>query len=442
MIAKGCDGERDAGPEETLMRRLLWRLMPLIALTYFVSVVDKANVGFAKLQMIDDLGMSEAAFGFGASLFFLAMLIFELPSSLLARRFGLRFWVARIMLSWGVITTVLAFTKTPTMFYALRFLLGVSEAGLYAALLYYLSQWFPQSYKARVTGLLTLGSAFGNGFGSLLSGPILGLDGRLGLGGWQWLFLVTGALPLVAAGIIWRWLPSRIDDARFLSAAEREMVRSAVARDEPQSLAVGQHFLSVLWSLRVLGLSVVFVAILTALFGVIYWIPTVAQSFAASSSQIGLLSALPWAMVAFALVVVPPRLQSTRQISIGMACVAALGCVLFLGSIHGATPVVRFACIVMGTPCISLLITCFWTIPGRYFSGVHAAAALAVISTYGNIGGFFAQNLMPWAASVTGNAVGAMYVPAACLGLIAAGVLVVVVRAPAELPHQISVIRI
>lgn len=422
--------------EDRLTARLVWRIMPLIALAYFVSVIDKSNVGFAKLQMLDDLKMTEAAFGFGASMFFVAMLMFELPSSLFARRFGLPFWTARIMISWGLITLSMIYVSSPSMFYALRFLLGVAEAGLYPAILFYLACWFPHRHKARATGFLTLGSAFGNGLGAAMSGPLLDLDGVGGMAGWQWLFLITGILPLVTAVVVWRLLPNRIEDATFLSQHERNVLRSAVERDMPP-LAQGKHFMTLLWDPRACGLAVVFIVILTALFGVIYWLPTLVKAFDVNGTTTGLVSAVPWTLVALALLTIPPLLKTPRQVSLAMAVLAAVGSLLFFaGTIATTQPWLQFLCIAFGTPCISLLITCFWTIPMRRFSGVHAAAALAVISTYGNAGGFFAQNLMPWAARVTGTAAGAMYVPTACLALIATGALASMMRSSARVATQ------
>jgi MFS family permease len=410
-------------PEDAIVRRLLWRLMPLITLVYLTSVIDKANIGFAKLQMIRDLEVSEQAFGFGASLFFVAMLVCEIPSSLMAFRFGLRGWAARIMLTWAACTLLLAATNGPLMLCILRFLLGVAEAGLYPAIVFYISQWFPDRHRAAATGMLTLGSALGNGAAALASGPLLDLDGVLGLAGWQWLFVATGVLPLVAAGVIWRWLPSRIGDARFLTADEKACLQDAVQRDH-RAGAPPKLIVSVLWQPAVLFYSAMFIVILTALYGVIYWTPTVVKAFAPSGAAIGVLSAGPWAVVAVMLVTLPRRLKSPAAIAGAMAAFGLGGAALFALGMSVEQPALRYLGLVLGTPCISLLITCFWTWPSRRYSGVEAAAAFAAISTYGNLGGFLAQNLMPWAARTAGSAAGALAVPAISLAIVGAGALI------------------
>ncbi len=207
-----------ARDERQIIERIIWRIMPLVVLMYLAAIIDRANVGFAKLQMVGDLKMSEAAFGHGSSLFFVGYLLFEIPSTLAVHKFGARIWFARIMMSWGVATVLLAFAFDGVNFAILRILLGIAEAGLYPGAIYYLTLWFPQQYQTRVVGFLTLGSAFGNMFGSLMGGPLLDLNGLFGLAGWQWVFLVTGLPPIVLTGIVLWFLPNRPADATFLSA--------------------------------------------------------------------------------------------------------------------------------------------------------------------------------------------------------------------------------
>jgi MFS family permease len=428
----------DIAAEDALAKRMTRRIMPIVIMIYFVAILDKSNIGFAKLQMIGDLKMTEAMFGLGASLFFVGMLLAEVPSSLMAFRFGVRPWITRIMLTWSVATLLLAFVGSPHALYLLRFLLGLTEAGLYPALLFYLSLWFPTRHLARATGLFTLGSAFGNGVGALASGPLLDLNGVAGLAGWQWLFIVTGILPLFAAVVVWRFLPSRISDARFLNDEEKALLTAAVARDRPAQPP--KPVWTVFWSLRVLAFSAAFIVILTALFGVIYWTPTVVRQFASTGSLNGVLSAAPWLIVGLSLLIIPPRLKTPRSILFAMAAIGLTGATLFLLSMHFEQPVVRYVCLALGTPCISLSIACFWTWPGRYFSGLHAAAAIAAISTYGNLGGFFAQNLMPWAAGVGGGPAGALAVPAVCLALVGVTALGIALRPAAPLTPETSLV--
>lgn len=406
--------------EQALYKRVMWRIMPIIIAIYFVAIVDKSNVGFAKLQMISGLGLTEQAFAFGSSLFFIGLLIFEIPSSLLAKRFGLRIWVTRILLTWAAITWAMVFVQEVTLFNVLRFLLGVAEAGLYPAILFYTACWFPTRYRAQAFGLMTLGSALGNGFGAIVSGSLLDMTGLLGLQGWQWLFVVTGAMPLLVAIVVWFFLPSQIADAKFLSQAEKDRIERDVSADAAPELG-SKTFTSVFWDPRVLVLSAGFIVVLTALMGLIYWLPTVIYEFDVSGTALGLLSALPWGFVAIALIVIPPYLSTSRRVDIATSILGGLGALLFLVSILAEHNWLRLAAVCLATPCISLLLTCFWTHPAKYFAGTRAAAAIAVVATYGNLGGFFAQNLMPWAAEKMGYAAGGLIVPMVCLLLTGLG---------------------
>jgi MFS family permease len=409
----------ETSQEQHLMRRLMWRLMPLVVLMYLVAIIDRANVGFAKLQMVGALGMSEVVYGLGASLFFIGYLVFEIPSALAVHRYGARRWFARIMLTWGIVTVLLGFTSSGPMFYTLRFLLGVAEAGLYPGLIYYLTLWFPQRYQVRVVGLLTLGSAFGNMSGSLLGGALLDLNGVLGLAGWQWVFVATGLPPILLTAAVLRWLPDTPAQAGFLEPGEKALLDGAIRRDKPKPIAHGNP-LKVLLDGKVLFFSLLYILILTSLYGVIYWLPTVVKAFGVSGTVNGLLNMVPWALAAVMLVWLPRRLKQENVVLSALAVIALLGLLCFFSSTMLGDNRLRFIALAVGTPCISLLLPCFWSLPSRHFTGATAATSIAAISTVGNLGGFAAQNLMPWVGAVSGSAVGAMLVPALCLTALAA----------------------
>lgn len=400
--------------ERQLIRRLMWRIMPLVTLMYLVAIIDRANVGFAKLQMVRALHMSEVAYGLGASLFFIGYLVFELPSALAVHRYGARLWFARIMLTWGIVTVLLAFAFSGPVFYSLRFLLGVAEAGLYPGAIYFLTLWFPQRYQVRMLGILTLGSAFGNLSGSILAGTLLDLDGILGLDGWQWVFLATGIPPIVMAAVVLVFLPDLPSKAWFLSASEKTRLEAAIARDKPTAIVHGNPF-KLLLDRRVLWFSLLYILILISLYGVIYWLPTVVKGFGVSGTQNGLLNMIPWALAAVMLVWLPPRLKEEKVVLTAIAVIAVVGLICFFSSTMLTDNAMRFAALAIGTPCISLLLPCFWSLPSRYFAGRAAATSIAAISTVGNLGGFLAQNLMPWVGQVMDSAVSAMIVPALCL---------------------------
>ncbi|MDE2075117.1 MAG: MFS transporter, partial [Alphaproteobacteria bacterium] len=309
-------------------------------------------------------------------------------------------------------------------FYGLRFALGVAEAGLYPTLLYYLTLWFPQAQQARVSGFLLLGSAFGNGGGALISGALLEMNGTFGLAGWQWIFLVTGALPLVTTVLVLRFLPDRPEHARFLSAPERARLIALVAADKPRT-SDERHVLAALADPRVLGFSLVYALLGIALFGMIYWTPTAIRGFGVSGAVNGALTGAPWAITALLLVTVPARLKTRKAVLTSLTATGLIGALAFAIAALYRAPELRYTALVVGTPCISLSIAVFWALPVRLFAGVRAAAAIAAINVFGNVGGFIAQNLMPAAARAGGGPGAAMWVPSLCLLAIGIGALVV-----------------
>ena len=415
--AQAVPGEVMSLTERELMRRMIIRLMPIVTFIYLIAIIDRSNIGFAKLQMAQDLHMSEAVYGFGASLFFIGYLVFEIPSTLAVHHFGARGWLARIMLSWGIVTILLAFAYSTSTFYILRLLLGIAEAGFFAGLIYFITLWFPARYRVGVVGVLTLGSAFGNMLGSLLGGLLLDLNGTLGLAGWQWVFLATGAPAVIMCFLILLFLPSTPEQARFLSAQEKGWLMAQIKREQSAPRGHGS-FWSVITDPRVLFFSLIYALILCALYGVIYWIPTVVKGFGVTGAQNGLLSAVPWGIAAAALMIIPRRLKHESETLLAMGIMALTGLLAFLASTLVGENWMRFLGMAIGSPCISLLLPCFWSLPSRRFSGAQAATAIGAISTLGNLGGFIAQNMMPYVAQATGSAVGAMLVPAACVAVV------------------------
>jgi len=418
---------------DALMYRIMWRIMPLMVGFMMLSVIDRSNVSYAKLQMVSSLGMSETAYGLASSLFFIGSLVFEVPSALAAHRFGARLWFARILLTWGLLTVLLGFTFSGSVFAAVRFLIGAAEAGAYPGIIYYLTLWFPKRYRVQALALMTIGSPLGNMFGSLFGGLLLNLDGTLGLGGWQWVFIATGVPAVLLFVLMVKYLPNGPQDAPFLNDRERSWLASELGRGEiAQTLHTNP--LRVLFDWRVWAFSLVYSMITLALYCVIYWLPTVVKGFGATSTQNGLLNSLPWAMVALMLLWVPRHLREHRSVLIGMALIALCGATAFLMSTVLPENWMRYAAFVLGTPCISLMFPCFWYLPSQIFKGAHAAAAMAAITTLGSLGGFLSQNVMPWVAHWTGSALAAMIVPAISLALLSLSAIIMLAawRSP---PH-------
>lgn len=412
-----------APTEQQVVTKIAWRLMPLLIVMFLIAFIDRQNVGFAKLQMVHDLGMTEASYGLGASLFFIGYLLFEVPSTLALHRFGARLWLARIMLTWGAITVLMAFTHSMALFYVFRFALGVAEAGFYPGVIFYLTLWFPQSHRTRMLGFFTLGSALANMLGALAGGLLLSLDGNLGLAGWQWVFVATGAPAVLVAGVALRFLPNSVDEAPFLSDDEKRVMKLALKR-EASPEAKSEHPWRALIDPRVLMFAGAYMLMSTSLYGVTYWMPTLLKSGGVSPSLNGLLNMIPWALGALLLLWLPAKLKRESVVLKAMAIVAGVGVVGFALSLALPTLPLRFAALVLGGACIPLLYPCFWSLPPRFFSGARAAASVAAINSIGNLGGFFSQNLMPYVGKVAGNAGAPMVVPMVCLATLGIGMTI------------------
>ncbi len=420
--------------ETALANRVGWRLMPLLVVLFLVAFIDRQNVGFAKLTMLADTRMSEQSYALGASLFFIGYLLLEIPSTLALHRFGARLWIGRIIFTWGLATVALGFTTNATMFYVLRFLLGAAEAGFYPGVLYYLTLWFPRAHRVRMLGVFTLGSALGNMLGAGISGPLLDLNGAWGLAGWQWVFIGTGGPAVLLTLAVFRCLPSTPADARFLTDSEKATLASALARDASVTQPAATAPWACLADPKIYGFAILYMLMSTTQYGVTYWMPTVVKGFGVSGSVNGLLNAIPWALAAVMLLIVPRRLQGDVSVLRAVAAIAGVGAVAFVTCTLLHVDRQRYLALCVGVPCISLLYPCFWTLPPRFFAGARAAASLAAINSIGNLGGFFGQNLMPRAKEWTGSAVGAMWVPATCLFVLCCAALagrIVLRRRPA-----------
>lgn len=400
--------------EQALMRRLGWRLMPVLVLMFLVAFIDRQNIGFAKLQMISDLHISEAVFGFGASLFFIGYVACEIPSCVALQRYGARLWLSLLVSGCGVVTLALAFTTSANMLCVLRLLLGAIEAGIYPGVVYYLTTWFPDPYRIRMLGFFTLGSSLGNMVGGPINGSLLDLNGWLGLAGWQWVFIGGGLLALPLAVAVAAFVPSSPASAHFLNDKDRQLLAAMHARVSSAS-ASPQNPWAALWDPVVIVLGLIYILLATSYYGMTYWLPTIIHDFGVSPTVNGLLYAVPWILAALALIGVPPLLRDDKTIFRFVAAVTLLGAGCFLASVMLTDNTQRFLAIAIGGPCIAVLNPCFWTFPSRFFSGARAAASIAAINAIGNIGGFFAPNLAPWVQYHTGSVAGPMLVPASCL---------------------------
>lgn len=404
------------------------RLMPLLGLMYLIAYIDRQNVSYAKLEMVGALGLSEAAYGLGASLFFIGYFLFEVPSNVILERVGARVWFARIMATWGVITILLGFTQNATMFYILRFLLGVAEAGFFPGVIYALTLWFPSEHRGRMVGWFMIASAVANAVGAFIGGALLDLNGFLGLAGWQWVFVATGVPAVVLAAVVLAVLPSRPEDATWLDRRQKDWLSGTLERERAGEEVVdhANPFVTLL-DRRVLLLSLLFVAFPLSAYGLSYWLPTVVKGFGVSNTVNGLLNIIPWVVVALALWWVPRNAARTGDQTWHIVVPATVGAVSLVLSVVVPGDALKFVFLCIAAAGIFAGQPVFWTLPGTFLKGASAAAGIAAINSVGNLGGFVAQNAVPGIRDATGSDLTPMLFLAACLA--GGAVMVFVVRA-------------
>lgn len=393
------------------MRGVSVRLMPFLFVLYVFNFLDRTNVGLAALQMNTELGFSSAAFGFGAGVFFIGYSLFEVPSNLLLIRVGARRWIARIMISWGILAAAMMFVRTPSQFYVMRFLLGVAEAGFFPAILYYLSQWYPASMRARSLAWFMIAIPLSGAVGGPLGTWLLGFHGTGGLSGWQWLFLVEGIPSVLLGVVVLRYLTERPEEAHWLPAAQRAWLVERLARDRDRSAA--PHGLP---PLRALAHPLIWLAaipellVTTAGYAYVFWGPTLMkESLELTVMQLGWLITAVAILCAVALVLV--GMSSDRRgerVLHAAACamVVALAC---LGAALFSDPVAKIACLVLMQVAVIAFLAPFWTLPTILLSGSSAAVGIALVNSIGNIGGFIGPTLIGFLKNTTGHDNGAFY---------------------------------
>jgi sugar phosphate permease len=381
---------------EAINSKVMRRLLPFLLLMYVLAFLDRANIGFAQKALQHDTGLSNAAFAFGAGVFFAGYALFEVPSNLLLHRVGARLWMCRIMVTWGLVSASMCLAHTATAFYALRFLLGVAEAGFFPGVIYYLTHWFAQSARARAVGVFYFGAPLAFIFGSPLSGLLLDLHGAAGLAGWQWLFLIEGAMATVVGIWAFWYLDNRPEDARWLDDAQRATLREALDQDARTASAHGpRNLLAALVDRRVLALSAIYLLIQMSVYGVIFYLPQQVAALMGTTVglRVGLVAALPWLCALAVTWSVPRRADRTgghRRWAVALLVLAGLG-IGASGLTH--SPLFALAALCCAASGFIAAQPLFWTFPTRYLTGAAAAGSIALINSLGGLGGFIAPSL-------------------------------------------------
>jgi len=399
--------------ESRTIGKLSARLIPFLMVCYFIAYLDRVNVGFAALTMNKALGLTATMFGFGAGVFFLTYFLFEVPSNLFLDRLGARRWIARIMISWGILSGLMAFIPgiasatglgSEATFYVIRALLGLAEAGFFPGIIFYLTLWFPSVYRGRIVGSFMAAIPLSSAIGAPISGMILGLNGIGGLDGWQWLFIIEAAPAIVLAFVTYFYLTDRPTEAQWLTPDERTWLTGRLEgerrqREAAHDITVGQA----LYNPRVWALSVVYFGMVACVYGVGFWLPQIIKAFGLSNTMTGWVTAIPYAVAAGFMVWYGHHSDTGAERKFHTAAALVLAAAGIAGSTLTGDPTLTVGAFTIGVCGVFAALPVFWTLPTAVLSGTAAAAGIAVINSIGNLAGFFGPYAMGWIKDATGS---------------------------------------
>ncbi|MCX5557613.1 MFS transporter [Streptomyces sp. NBC_00038] len=397
---------------QSAIHKIFRRVVPLFFIMFVANYMDRVNLGFAQEQLRADVGLSAAAFGLGAGIFFIAYAIFEVPSNMLMERFGAKVWLTRIMITWGIVATAMAWVSSAEMFYALRFLLGVAEAGFFPAVIYYFSRWLPDSHRGRATSFFLMGSGTATVIVGPISGALLEMHGVWGHSGWQWMFFIEGVFSVVLGFVVYRFLDSSIDKATWLTDEEKSGLVAVI--DAEQEERAGQRGTAHVsrWKLladpQMLLFLWIYFAINVALYAVTFWLPSIVDDIGGLSDfQVGLLTSVPW-LCAIAAVYVSGRISDRigKRRPILMALLVLGGCGTLLAVF--VSPWVGLGALCIAAMGFKPASPVFWTIPQSYLDARAAAPGIALINSIGNLGGFVAPTAFGLIEDSTGSTKGGL----------------------------------
>lgn len=408
--------------KNALFRKVSWRLLPFLMLCYFVAYLDRVNVGFAALTMNRDLGLSPAVYGFGAGVFFFGYFLFEVPSNVILERVGARAWIARIMISWSLVSASTAFVVGERSFFLVRFLLGLAEAGFFPGIILYLTYWYPSERRAGIVGTFMMAVPVSAAIGSPLSAWIMAAtDGAHGLAGWQWLYLLEAAPSLLLGIAVLFVLTDRPEVAAWLSPAEREDLAVEIERDRHTTVRNKIGLRQALVHPQVFGLALVYLGLSAGLYGIGLWLPQIVKGFGLTTLQTGFVAAIPYVVAAAGMIAWTRRSDRRQERIRHVAIPAILGGLALALSGQTDVPVAAMALLSLATLGVFCALPTFWTLPTALLTGSAAAGGIALINAVGGLGGFIGPYLVGWIKNATGRFDLALAAIAAIL--IAAGLL-------------------
>ena len=387
--------------QQSALRKTAWRLVPLLTVAYVFNYLDRTCIGFAALTMNRDIGLTAGQFGLGAGIFFIGYCVFEVPSNLAMYRFGARRWLARIMISWGIVSALTAFVVGPNSFFLVRLLLGVAEAGFFPGVTFFLAAWFPAQYRTRMLAWFLLGIPVSSLIGGPICGLLLELDGVWGLQGWKWLFLVVSLPCVVLGGLILTTLADRPQEASWLTQPERDAM-DAMLRDEVRERPKSS-VLAAMADPRVLILALVQFGFTLGSYGIGIWLPLIVKQYHLSNLAIGFVTAVPYLFASLGMMAWAWHVDRTGKKIFHLAITCLLGAVGLAASVVSGALIPALIGLTVALIGVTAARAVFWTIPTQFLTGIAAAGGLAFINTIGTLGGFAGPYMMGELRQLTGS---------------------------------------
>ncbi len=417
--------------EAKVYAKVLWRLVPFLFLCYVVAYLDRVNVGFAKLQMLSDLQFSEAVYGLGAGIFFIGYFLFEVPSNIILHKTGARIWIARIMITWGVISVAMMLVNSPEVFYFLRFFLGAAEAGFFPGIILYLTYWFPSERRGRVIALFMTAVALSGVIGGPLSGWIMQVfEGVNGWSSWQWLFLLEG-IPSILMGVcVFFYLDDSIDAAKWLTQNEKKFLKERIQNDQTEASDHG--IMHTFKNSKVWVLATIYFCFVMGLYGVSFWLPQLIKSMGVKNVlDIGLLTAIPYGVATVMMILVSRSSDRMGERRWHTAIASILGGVgLIFAGVFSDSELLGMIALSIATAGILTSLPLFWTIPTAFLGGASAATGIAMINSLGNLAGFVSPMMVGSIKEATGSPTLGLYVIAVTL-FMGALIVILAIKKPA-----------